>query len=154
MGFFRKRTAAIPIEDVERPVYSELSDEHKAFLANHIKLADQAEVNLEDPRSVGDFYELVYATWQTSPEGTHAELQEPYCNAAGVAYGELLVRTTPLRWVIAEDSLGREMALHAGQNNMLVYPLNAVEKRWALGEDGDFIPVLAGAVYKQFGGRG
>ena len=153
MGFFRKRAAAIPIEDVERPVYSELSDEHKAFLANHIKLADQAEVNLEDPRSVGDFYELVHATWQTSPEGTHAELQEPYCNAAGVAYGELLVRTTPLRWVIAEDSLGREMALHADQNNMLVYPLNAVEKRWLLGEDGDFIPVLAGAVYNQFGGR-
>ncbi|HKU35045.1 MAG TPA: DUF3806 domain-containing protein [Paenarthrobacter sp.] len=123
-------------------------------MANHIKLANQAEVNLEDPTSVAEFYELVYSTWQTSPEVTRDELQEPYCNAAGVAYGELLVRTTPLRWVIAEDSLGREMALHATQNNMLVFPLNAVEKRWVLGEDGDFIPLLAGAVYKQFGGRG
>ncbi len=142
------------MEEVESPVYSELSDDHKTFLANHIKLANQAEVNLEDPASVAEFYQLVYATWQTSPEGAHAELQEPYCNAAGVAYGELLIRTTPLRWVIAEDSLGRELALHAEQNNVLVYPLNAVEKRWALGEDGDFIPVLAGTVYKHFGGRG
>ncbi|MDI2036878.1 DUF3806 domain-containing protein [Paenarthrobacter nitroguajacolicus] len=154
MGFFRKRTASTPVADVESPVYSELNDEHKAFLANHIKLADQAEVDLQDPVSVAEFYELVYATWQTSPDGTLADLREPYCNAAGVAYGELLVRTTPLRWVIAEDSLGREMALHAEQNNTLVYPLNAVEKRWAQGDDGDFIPVLAGAVYKHFGGRG
>ncbi|MDP9935723.1 DUF3806 domain-containing protein [Paenarthrobacter nicotinovorans] len=151
MGFFRKRTTATPVEDFEQPVYSELSDEHRAFLAGHIKLADQAEVDLEDPASVAGFYELVYATWQSSPEGTHAELQEPYCNAAGVAYGELLARTTPLRWVIAEDSLGRELALHAEQNNMLVYPLNAVEKRWVRGEDGDFIPALATAVYKQLG---
>ncbi|GAA3274713.1 hypothetical protein GCM10017707_13240 [Paenarthrobacter aurescens] len=74
---------------------------------------------------MGEFYELVYATWQASPEGTHAELQEPYCNAAGVAYGELLVRTTPLLWVIAEDSLGREMALHPGRHSLIdTYPYN------------------------------
>ncbi|MFF2841848.1 DUF3806 domain-containing protein [Paenarthrobacter sp. NPDC057981] len=75
----------------------------------------------------------------------------PHPGAAGVAYGELLARNTPMRWVIAEDSLGRELALHAQQNNTLVYPLKAVQKRWVRGEDGDFIPVMASAVYKQLG---
>jgi hypothetical protein len=78
---------------------------------------------------------------------TFCPVASPWCRWCG----ELLARTTPLRWVIAEDSLGRELALHAEQNNMLVYPLNAVEKRWVRGEDGDFIPALATAVYKQLG---
>ncbi|MDI2035353.1 hypothetical protein PJL15_02484 [Paenarthrobacter nitroguajacolicus] len=35
---------------------------------------------------------------------------------------------------------------------MLVYPLNAVEKRCARAEDGDSIPTEAIAVYRQLGG--
>ncbi|MBT2585355.1 DUF3806 domain-containing protein [Arthrobacter sp. ISL-95] len=136
------------VEEFDQPMLSELNGEHREFIAGCLGLADGAGVDLEDPGSVAEFYDLLLGAWQSSPDGTTDP--EPYINAAGVAFGEHLVRTTPLRWVVAEDSTGRELAVHSERTNFFVYPLDAVQKRWVRGEGGEFITTLAGQVVSHF----
>jgi Domain of unknown function (DUF3806) len=53
-------------------------------------------------------------------------------NCVGVAFGQHLVDSTPLEWVIASDSYGTELALYGlpSQGDILVYPQNFVAKRY------------------------
>ncbi|TVU64856.1 DUF3806 domain-containing protein [Paenarthrobacter nitroguajacolicus] len=147
MGLFNWKKTVVNADEHEQPVFSELTSEYEEFLAAYVNIAEGSGVDLEDPESVANFYETALATWQASDGQMDAEL---YGNAAGVALGELLVRVSPLRWVVAEDSKGRELAVHSDRNNFLVYPLDAVEKRWARGEDGVFIKTFASMVIDHF----
>ena len=56
-------------------------------------------------------------------------------NCIGVAFGQHLVNTTPLEWVIASDEYGTELAVYAfpGNGDVLVYPQNFVAKRYEKG---------------------
>lgn len=137
----------VNVDEHEKPAISELSAEHEEFIAEYLQIAEGSGVDLADPESVASFYEHAFATWQASGGQDDAAL---YGDAAGVAFGELLVRVSPLRWVIAEDSKGRELAVHTERNNFLVYPLDAVEKRWARGEDGLFVKALTEKVIEHF----
>ena len=67
----------------------------------------------------------------------HSSLQDPsdpnsVINCVGVAFGQHLVNSTPLEWVIASDEYGTELALYGlpGQGDILVYPQNFVAKRY------------------------
>jgi len=53
-------------------------------------------------------------------------------NCVGVAFGQHLVDSTPLEWVVASDAYGTELALYGlpGQGDILVYPQNFVAKRY------------------------
>jgi len=53
-------------------------------------------------------------------------------NCIGIAFGQHLVDSTPLEWVIASDAYGTELALYGlpGQGDVLVYPQNFVAKRY------------------------
>ncbi len=53
-------------------------------------------------------------------------------NCVGVAFGQHLVDSTALEWVIASDEYGTELALYGlpGQGDILVYPQNFVAKRY------------------------
>ena len=53
-------------------------------------------------------------------------------NCVGVAFGQHLVDSTPLEWIIASDEYGTELALYGlpGQGDILVYPQNFVVKRY------------------------
>ena len=53
-------------------------------------------------------------------------------NCVGIAFGQHLVNSTPLEWVIASDKYGTELALYGlpGQGDILVYPQNFVAKRY------------------------
>ena len=53
-------------------------------------------------------------------------------NCVGTAFGQHLVNTTPLRWVIATDDYGTELAIYGlpGVGDILVYPQKFVAKRY------------------------
>jgi hypothetical protein len=52
-------------------------------------------------------------------------------NYVGIAFGQALVDGIGLKWVIATDDEGSELAVHGfpGQGDVLVYPANFVAKR-------------------------
>ena len=53
-------------------------------------------------------------------------------NYVGIAFGQSLVDGLGLKWVVATDQHGCEMAVYglAGRGDVLVYPANFVAKRW------------------------
>jgi hypothetical protein len=59
-------------------------------------------------------------------------------NCVGVAFGQHLVNTTPLEWVIASDEYGTELAVYGlpGNGDILIYPQNFVTKRYEKGVGG------------------
>ena len=72
-------------------------------------------------------------------------------NAVGVAFGQFLVEGAGLRWVIATDEHGSDLAVFGlpSAGDVLVYPANFVAKRWERRET-DFLVrsygEIAGAV--------
>jgi len=61
-------------------------------------------------------------------------------NYVGVAFGQALVDGLELKWVIATDSLGSDLAVYGlpGEGDVLVYPASFVAKRWERRES-DFL---------------
>lgn len=61
----------------------------------------------------------------------------------GIGLGEYLARAAGLSWTVSTDEYGTELALHGQPGDILMFPLNAVSKRWAEGTIG-FIVDFAG----------
>ena len=53
-------------------------------------------------------------------------------NAVGITFGQFLVDNLGLKWVIATDDEGSDLAVYGlpGKGDLLVYPANFVAKRW------------------------
>jgi len=53
-------------------------------------------------------------------------------NAVGITFGQFLVDNLSLKWVIATDDKGSDLAVYGlpGKGDVLVYPANFVAKRW------------------------
>jgi hypothetical protein len=72
-----------------------------------------------------------FAAWIASePVGT--DLINAVINYVGTAFGQALVDGIGLKWVIATDDQGSELAVYGspGRGDILVYPANFVAKRW------------------------
>jgi hypothetical protein len=72
-----------------------------------------------------------FAVWVAS-EPSEADLINAVINYVGIAFGQSLVDGIGLKWVIATDDQGSELAVHGlpGRGDVLVYPTNFVAKRW------------------------
>lgn len=72
-----------------------------------------------------------FATW-TASEPREADLINAIINYVGIAFGQALVDGIGLRWVIATDEQGSDLAVYGfpERGDVLVYPANFVAKRW------------------------
>lgn len=98
----------------------------------------KAGVDVEDPESLGRFFDGALTDWQALPEQDRPD-PNPVINMLGVGLGQCVIGRSDLRWVIATDEHSTELALHRARNDILIYPANAVAKRWVDGEVG-FMP--------------
>jgi hypothetical protein len=55
---------------------------------------------------------------------------------------ECLVRRSSLRWVVATDAFGRDLALHGGEHGYLFFPVSSVAKRWRDNETRFVVPFI------------
>lgn len=87
--------------------------------------------------SLGNVDEAYFNWYQSKPEP--ATINDAL-NGFGVLFGQLLADATELRFVIATDEHGSDLALfgYPGCGDVLVYPVNLVAKRWERGETGFF----------------
>ena len=51
-------------------------------------------------------------------------------NCVGIAFGQHLVNSTSLEWVIATDDYGTELAIYGSRGDILLFPQNFVAKRY------------------------
>ena len=72
-----------------------------------------------------------FAAWIAS-EPVDRDLVNSVINYIGVAFGQALVDGIGLKWVIAADDQGAELAVYGfpGHGDILIYPANFVAKRW------------------------
>jgi hypothetical protein len=81
-----------------------------------------------DAFAVSEYFDRRRAEWAAHPD--LAGDPNLHINRVGAAVGEILVRSAGLRWVIASDEYGTELAVHGQPGDILAYPMNAVAKRW------------------------
>jgi hypothetical protein len=75
--------------------------------------------------------DLAFAAWVAS-EPSDKDLINAIINCVGVAFGQALVDGIGLKWVIAADEQGSDLAVYGfpQRGDVLVYPANFVAKRW------------------------
>jgi hypothetical protein len=73
-----------------------------------------------------------FAAWMASGTADDAENVNKIINSVGVAFGRFLVEGLGLKWVIATDEHGSDLAVYGlpGTGDVLLYPANFIAKRW------------------------
>ena len=77
------------------------------------------------------FLDEAFAAWLSTGE-TDSQVINAVINQVGIAFGQFLVNGLGLRWVIATDKAGTDLAVYGlpGKGDVLIYPANHVAKRW------------------------
>lgn len=151
--FFRRRTQTTPLAvDPVGLEFFEPNDSEKTWMAGHLQLAAKLNIDVDDVAHVVSFYELLLQSWRDSSAESRSD-PNLSINAIGTVFGEHLVRKTVLKWVVASDKFGTELAVHDSATDALVYPANAVAKRWSNGSSGEFIERICSEVTLRVGPR-
>jgi hypothetical protein len=139
MGIFSKRKKDAALAG---PTFQEPNQAERRWMAGHLQFAANQNIDLDDADQVASFYDMLLQSWTDSPAGSRSD-PNGSINIIGTTFGEHLVRRTPMQWVVATDSFGTELAVHDPATDLLVYPANAVAKRWTKAEPGTFIRIMA-----------
>lgn len=147
MGLFSGRK-----RKVSEPTFAEPNQAEIDWMAAHLAFADEMDVDVEAIDQVASFYAMLLQSWVGSPPDSRSD-PNGSINILGTLFGEHLVRKTPMQWVVATDPHGVELAVHDRRTDMLVYPANAVAKRWVNGESGEFMRAMTHDIVTRTGGR-
>ncbi|AZZ54790.1 DUF3806 domain-containing protein [Rathayibacter iranicus] len=150
--FGRRRSKTWLAVDQAGLTFSEPNESEKTWMAGHLQLAANLNIDVDDIAHVASFYELLLRSWRDSPADRRSD-PNVSINAIGTVFGEHLVRKTVLKWVVASDRFGTEHAVHDAATDTLVSPANAVSKRWSTGSSGEFIGLICSQVSLQVGPR-
>jgi hypothetical protein len=126
------------------PRIEELSASETAWVEGNLTVLANAEVQPGDVAALGALYDAQLTSWLAAPTEERSD-PNPLINLIGLGLGEYLRRECGMRWVLATDGHGFEIAIHREPGNVILYPTNIVAKRWVAQERG-IIPELAEAM--------
>ena len=123
----------------------DLDDREREWVAAHVDLIIEAGVDVDDAARIRTYYERSAAAWRriNPPERDDPRVT---VNAIGAAFGEHLVRRMRLRWMLAEDDEGIELAVYDLRTGTIVYPVLLTAERWMAEAPGDFLAETADLV--------
>ena len=131
----------------------ELTEAERKWLDEQLRAAQELVAGIAGRSSIT--VEDLQTTWDAwivdgDTDGTRVNT---VINALGIAFGQNLAVGGQLRWVIATDEQGSDLALHAfpGTGDVLIYPANLLAKRWQTRES-RFIVGLFHEILKQVAG--
>jgi hypothetical protein len=113
------------------PLNENETDWVKAQLENTLKFVEGYSPRDADKSLTLAALDRAFAAWIAS-EPNETDLINAVINYVGIAFGQALVGGIGLKWVIATDEQGSELAVYGfpGHGDVLVYPANFVAKRW------------------------
>jgi ribose 5-phosphate isomerase RpiB len=154
MALFSKRKsgdAGEPGQASGGPALGELNEAEQDWVSSNVQVLIDSGIDISDATQIGDYYDELKTQWLSEPADARSD-PNPLINILGSGLGQHLVNNYGMRWVIATDQYGTEMAVHAEPANVLAFPANAIAKRWASDERGAaFIPALAEMIGAQTG---
>jgi hypothetical protein len=117
------------------PKLSQLNQNERAWIESQIDCASQfvsvfSPIQTDAPLSLANL-DRAFAAWLATDE-RDTKIVNSIINCVGITFGQSLVDGAKLRWVIASDDHGTDLAVHGlpGKGDILVYPANFVAKRW------------------------
>lgn len=139
MGLFRWR--GTPPRAQKAPRVVPVGPAEQRWIADHLALLQTSGIDVTDAAALSDLYDELLTDWLSAPPDQRPDANLTI-NLLGIGLGEhLRLRTSVLNWAIAEADTA-ELALHAQPGDVLIYPTNAVAKRWTARETG-FIRAFA-----------
>jgi hypothetical protein len=151
MAFFKR--AVQPQEpEIERPTFSALGDAERDWMAGHLEVVDEFEVDLDSAADVARLYDYFLALPTEDEYGVRID-PNVFINILGTVFGTHLTRRTTLAWAVATDSHGSELVVHEPRGNWLVYPANVIAKRWVIRESSEFIPGMSADIVQRMNAR-
>lgn len=131
------------------PQLRDIGDPEREWIAAHAEIVTRTGVDVDDLAQIRAFYDQAAARWRriNPPERPDARV---LVNAIGTAFGEHLVRATPLRWMLADDEHDTELAVFEPHRKTLVYPTNLVAEHWLAEQTGEFLIETADEVVGRF----
>lgn len=121
------------------PELSALAPGERSWIDGCLERVAELGCDIDDLEQVRSLYERSVAEWHAREPG-HRKDPSATINLIGAAFGEHLVRATPLRWVVATDEYGvSELAVNDAPTKTLVYPATEVAKAWVAGDSGEFL---------------
>lgn len=148
---FSKRSA--PAGAARLPRLREIGDPERDWIGAHVELVTRSGADVDDLGRIRAVYESSIASWRriNPPERDDPTIM---VNAIAMAFGEHLIRRVPLRWVLADDEHGTELALHASKPAAFLVPAQLVGRHWAAEElSGEFLDAAAEHVVGVLDGR-
>ncbi len=126
------------------PKIARPNDAERQWIANNL---DATRQMLREFSEGSDDIELTaldsaFEAWLRQHDAD-SEDPNPVINAFGIAFGQYLVDHLQLKWVVASDEQGTELAVHGQPGDILVFPPNLVAKRYAARETGFFATLFA-----------
>ena len=100
---------------------TDLTEEEADWVAGHVATLERVDVDL-DPTALDAYLEKARAS------GAHDAT--PVVTLLGAGVGQLLVDRLGLRWVTVVDKHGTRLGLYGDAKKTLVFPLDAVARRW------------------------
>ena len=95
-------------------------------------------LDVRDAEQLGAHYDTLLARWLGVPDPERPD-PNPDINLIGLGLGAHLVGRTGLDWAVVSDGSASEIALYGQLGDIMIYPTNAVAKRWVAHEMG-FLP--------------
>ena len=155
MRMFRRRRAPANGSDRDTPVTATpdvhveaLNDAERGWITQHPDRPHAAGVDAGDARHLGAYYDTLLTRWLAVPDSQRTD-PNPDINLIGLGLGAHLVDRTGIQWAVASDGTGTEIALHGQPGDILIYPTNAVAKRWVahkIGSLPDFADATSQAI--------
>ena len=140
MGLFRRRGTRVRAEAASQVV--PVNDAEQSWIAGHLELLHASGIDVADPAALGGLYDELLTRWLSAAPGLRPD-PNPNINLLGIGVGEHLRRRTGvLDGAVVVDADGAEIALHGQPGEIIIYPTNAVAKRWTAREVG-FLPDFA-----------
>jgi hypothetical protein len=126
------------------PDLRDLTAQERTKLESLLTMLSAAGVDVGDSEALGGFYDEKLSEWHRLPEDQRPDVAA-LVDAIGAGVGECIVRQSSLRWVVATDPWGTDLALHGDADDFLFFPLSSVAKRWRDNETG-FVAAFVGWV--------
>lgn len=125
------------------PALQPLNAGESEWLQSNLQLASRLVETYTGQSSGLPSLSLLGATlvaWSRAPEDAREDVNV-VVNALGLVFGQHLVNALDLRWVVASDDKGTDIAVHGYPGDILAYPTNATAKR-VVAQDYNFFATL------------
>ncbi len=91
----------------------------------------------------------IFLLWRAD-HGPAADEAKSVADALGAAFGEWLVQTLAMRWVVVDDQYGSAYAVRHERREAMAFPVTSVTKRMEHGDAG-FLTEIAAAIQREVG---